>query len=143
MIPPQSDPSVIYDLLVDAVMEANTNTWAIARLNVQFLADGEDVEFYGSYLDEAGEPQVLSTDFSAEVTEALQRLYKQRETNGDARANQLQMDLTSDGRYTTAFDWDQELQDEDEHFANGGTVQAWQAIRTAKYGVEPDGPEVD
>ena len=143
MIPPQSDPSVVYDLLIDAVMEANTNTWTIARLNIQFLADGEDVEFYGSYLDEAGEPQVLSTDFSHEVTEALQRLYKQRETNGDAPANQLEMDLTSDGRFTTAFSWDQELQDEDEHFANGGTVQAWQAIRAAKYGVEPDGPEVD
>ena len=136
-------PSAAYDLLIDAVMEANTDKWTIARLNVQFLADGEDVEFYGTCLNEAGEPQVLSTDFSGEVTEAMQRLYKQREANGDPRANQLQMDLTSDGRYTTAFDWDQELQDEDEHFANGGTAQAWQAIRAAKYGIEPDGPAVD
>lgn len=140
---PQPNLIAIYDLLVDAVMEANTDKWTIARLNVQFLADGEDVEFYGNYLDEAGESQVLSTDFPGEVTEAMQQLYKQRETNGDTRANQLQMDLTSDGRFTTAFDWDQELQDEDEHFANGGTVKTWQAIREAKYGVDPDGPPVD
>lgn len=135
--------NAIYDLMIDAVMEANTDKWTIARLNVQFIADGEDVEFYGTYLDEAGEPQTLSTDFSDELTEAMQQLYKQRETNGEPRANQLQMDITSDGRYTTAYSWDQELQDEDEHFANGGTAQAWQAIRQAKYGVEPDGVDPD
>ncbi|RYF77736.1 MAG: hypothetical protein EOO39_03205 [Cytophagaceae bacterium] len=127
-------PNAIYDLLIDAMEEHLPVGWTIARLNVQFVTNGEDVEFAGTYLDQAGEPQPLTTDFPDEVIEAVQRLYQLRKTDGHPRANTFQLDLTAAGQYTTAYSWDQEIQDEDDHFSNGGTARDWQAIRDAKYG---------
>ncbi len=127
-------PNAIYELLIDAMEEHLPDGWTIARLNVQFLTNGQDVEFSGTYLDLNGEPQPLTTDFDDEVTEAVQSLYQQRKTDGQPRANTLQFDLTAAGQYTTAYGWDQEIQDEDDHFSNGGTAREWQAIRDAKYG---------
>lgn len=129
--------NAIYDLLIDSVMENITGEWTIARLNVQFLANGQDIEFIGTYLDKAGEVQPLSTDFADDLTEAMQELYQARKRDSLPRANQLQIDLTTAGKYTVEYRWDQEIQDEDEHFSNGGTAREWQAIREAKYGGEP------
>ncbi len=131
-------PNAIYDLLVDAMEEHLPPGWTIARLNVQFLTNGEDVEFSGTYLDANGEPQPLTTDFPDEVTEATQRLYQLRKTAGQPRANTMQLDLTAAGQYTTVYNWDQEIQDEDDHFSKGGTAREWQAIREAKYGPTAD-----
>lgn len=127
-------PNTIYDLLIDAMEEHLPTGWTIARLTVQFVTSGEDVEFAGTYLDRNGEPQPLTTDFPDEVTEAVQRLYQLRKTGGQPRANTFQLDLTAAGQYTTAYSWDQEIQDEDDHFSRGGTAREWQAIREAKYG---------
>jgi hypothetical protein len=129
--------NAIYDLLIDSVMENITGEWTIARLNVQFLANGQDIEFIGTYLDKAGEVQPLSTDFAEDLTEAMQELYQARKRESLPRANQLQIDLTTAGKYTVEYHWDQEIQDEDEHFTNGGTAREWQAIREAKYGTDP------
>ncbi len=129
--------NAIYDLLIDSALENLTGQWTIARLNVQFLANGQDIEFIGTYLDAAGEVQPLSTDFPEDLTEAMQVLYQRRKQESLPRANKLQMDLTSAGKYTVDYSWDQEIQDEDEHFSNGGTVREWQAIRAAKYGDQP------
>jgi len=126
--------NTIYDLLVDTVMENITGSWTIARLNVQFLSDGQDIEFVGTYLDSAGEVHPLSTDFADDITEAMQMLYQSRKRESLPRANKLQMDLTTAGKYTIDYSWDQEIQDEDEHFSKGGTAREWQAIREAKYG---------
>ncbi|XWW45416.1 hypothetical protein JYG30_22215 [Fibrella sp. USSR17] len=127
-------PTAIYDLLIDAMEEHLPSGWTIARLNIQFLTNGQDVEFSGTYLDAAGEPQPLTTDFPDEVTEAVQQLYQSRKTEGHPKANTMQLDLTAAGQYTTAYSWDQEIQDEDDHFSNGGTAREWQAIRDARYG---------
>ena len=124
----------IYDVLTDAISAAIPDAWTIVRLNVQMLADGQDIEFDGTYLTPAGEVQPLTTDFPDEVTEAVQELYLQRKNEGHPRANLLQIDLTEQGQFTTEFSWDQELQDEDEHFSAGGTAREWMAIREAKYG---------
>ncbi|MCY7357863.1 MAG: hypothetical protein LH609_10420 [Rudanella sp.] len=129
--------NAIYDLLIDSALEHLTGQWTIARLNVQFLANGQDIEFIGTYLDSAGEVQPLSTDFPDDLTEAMQVLYQRRKQESLPRANKLQMDLTPAGKYTVDYGWDQEIQDEDEHFSNGGTVREWQAIRAAKYGDQP------
>ncbi|MEZ0538912.1 hypothetical protein [Fibrella arboris] len=127
-------PATIHDLLIEAMEEHLPEGWTIARLNVHFLTNGTDVEFSGTYLDEQGEPQPLTTDFPDEVTEATQRLYQLRNSDAQPRANVLQLDLTAAGQYTTTYSWDQEIQDEDEHFSKGGTASDWQAIREARYG---------
>ena len=126
--------NAIYDLLIDSVMENITGEWTISRLNVQFLANGQDIEFVGTYLNPAGEVQPLSTDFADDLTEAMQELHQTRKRESLPRANQLQMDLTTACNYTVEYRWDQEIQDEDDHFSNGGTAREWQAIRMAKYG---------
>jgi hypothetical protein len=127
-------PATVYDLLIDAMEEHLPTGWTIARLTVQFLTNGEDVEFAGTYLDQQGEPQPLTTDFADDVTDAVQRLYASRKAEGQPRANTFQLDLTAAGQYTTTYGWDQEIQDEDDHFSNGGTARDWKAIREAKYG---------
>ncbi len=124
----------IYDVLTDAISTVITDEWTIARLNVQMLTDGQDIEFDGTYLTPAGEVEPITTDFPDEVAEAIQELYQSRKQEGQPRANRLQIDLTAQGRFTTEFSWDQELQDEDDHFSAGGTAREWVAIREAKYG---------
>ncbi|GAB3717088.1 hypothetical protein GCM10027592_58940 [Spirosoma flavus] len=127
----------IYDVLTDAISSVIPSNWTIARLNVSFFSDGQEVEFDGVYLNPEGEAEPLLTDFPEEVTEAVQQLYAQRKNEGQSQTNRLQIDLTVDGRFTTDFSWDQEIQDEDEHFSNGGTAREWMAIREAKYGTKP------
>ena len=124
----------IYDVLTDAISRAIPDAWTIARLNVQMLTDGGDIEFDGTYLTTTGEVEPLTTDFPDEVIEAVQELYVLRKTEGQPRANLLQIDLTVQGQFTTEYSWDQELQDEDDHFSAGGTARGWIAIREAKYG---------
>ncbi|WP_420147695.1 hypothetical protein [Spirosoma sp.] len=128
----------IYDVLTDAISSVIPDEWTIARLNVQILSDGQDIEFDGTYLTPGGEAEPLVADFADEVTEAVQELYLQRKTEGLPRANLLQIDLTAQGKFTTDFSWDQEIQDEDEHFSNGGTAREWMEIRKARYGAEDD-----
>lgn len=128
----------IYDVLTDAISSVIPDDWTIARLNVQILSDGQDIEFDGTYLTPAGEAEPLNADFPDEVTEAVQELYLHRKNEGHSRANRLQIDLTAQGQFTTEFSWDQEIQDEDEHFSKGGTAREWIAIRKAKYGTEDE-----
>lgn len=124
----------IYDVLTDAISSVIPDEWTIARLNVQILTDGQDIEFDGTYLTPAGEAEPMTTDFPEEVTEAVLALYLMRKNEGHSPANRLQIDLTVRGQFTTEFSWDQELQDEDDHFSAGGTAREWVAIREAKYG---------
>jgi hypothetical protein len=124
----------IYDVLTDAISAIIPDEWTIVRLNAQFLSDGLDLELDGHYLTPAGELEVLSTDFPEEATEAVQELYLHRKTAGEPPANRLQIDLTAQGQFTVEFSWDQEIQDEDDHFSKGGTAKEWIAIREAKYG---------
>lgn len=124
----------IYDVLTDAISAAIPDEWTIARLNVQMLTDGQDIEFDGTYLTASGEPEPLITDFPDEVIEAVQELYLLRKNEGHPRANLLRVDLTVQGQFTTDYSWDQELQDEDDHFSAGGTAREWMTIREAKYG---------
>lgn len=131
----------IYDVLTDAISSVIPDEWTIARLNVQILSDGQDIEFYGTYLTPAGEAEPLATEFPDEVTEAVQELYLHRKNEGLPRANLLQIDLTEQGKFTTDFSWDQEIQDEDEHFTNGGTAHEWMEIRKARYGSDDESPE--
>lgn len=124
----------IYDVLTDAISRVIPNNWLIARLNVQMLTNGQDIEFDGTYLTPTNEVEPLNTDFPGEVIEAVQELYVLRKTEGHPPANLLQIDLTVQGQFTTEYSWDQELQDEDDHFSAGGTAREWTAIREAKYG---------
>jgi hypothetical protein len=124
----------IYNILTDAISSVIPNEWTIARLNIQMLTDGQDIEFDGTYLTPEGEAEPLTTEFPEEVTEAVQALYIMRKNEGEPRANRLQIDLTVQGKFMTEFSWDQELQDEDDHFSAGGTAREWMAIREAKYG---------
>lgn len=125
----------IYGVLTDAISAIIPDDWTIARLNVQFLSDGQEIEFDGTYLTPAGEVEPLSTDFPEEMIEAVQELYQHRKNEGHPRANRLQIDLTTQGKFTTDFSWDQEIQDEEDHFAAGGTAREWMVIREAKYGL--------
>ena len=128
------DPNIVYELLIDAMEEHLPPGWSIARLNVQFITNGQDVEFAGTYLDATGEPKPLTTDFPEQVIEAVQGLYQRRKTDGHPKANTLQVDLTAAGQYTTVYGWDQEIQDEEDYFNQGGTAREWTTIRDAKYG---------
>lgn len=124
----------IYDVLTDAISTIITDEWTIARLNVQFLSDGQEIEFDGTYLTPAGEVEPLSTDFPEDMVEAVQELFQHWKNDGRPGVNRLQIDLTAQGKFTADFTWDQEIQDEEEHFAKGGTAREWIAIREAKYG---------
>ena len=124
----------IYDILTDAISSVIPDEWTIARLTIQFLSDGQEIEFDGIYLIPSGEVEPLSADFPDEVTEAVQELYVQSKNEGQPRFNRLQVDLTAQGKLTADFSWDQEIQDEDDHFSQGGTAREWIAIREAKYG---------
>lgn len=128
----------IYDVLTDAISAIIPDDWTIVRLNVQFLSDGQEVELDGTYLTPAGEVEPLSTDFPDEMLGAVQELYQHRKAEGHPRANRLQIDLTAQGNFTTDFSWDQEIQDEDDHFSKGGTAREWMAIRKAKYGSDDE-----
>lgn len=128
------DKNEIYNVLTDAISSVIPDEWTIARLTVQFLSDGQEIEFDGIYLTPAGEAEPLTTDFPDEVTEAVQELYLYRKSTGQPRFNRLQIDLTVQGKFSTDFGWDQEIQDEDDHFSQGGTAQEWMAIRETKYG---------
>lgn len=128
----------IYDLLISAVGEAITEPWTIAELTIHYLMSSQDVEFSGTYLDASGEAQVLSTEFSDEVVEAVQLLFASRATDGNPRSNCLELTISTLGRFTTDYSWDQEIQDEDDHFSKGGTVKEWVAFRTEKYGPLPE-----
>jgi hypothetical protein len=124
----------IYDVLTDAISAIIPDEWTIVRLNAQFLSNGLEMELDGSYLTPTGDLEVLSTDFPDEATEAVHELYLHRKTAGEPPANRLQIDLTAQGQFTVEFSWDQEIQDEEDHFATGGTAKEWIAIREAKYG---------
>ena len=128
------DKNEIYNVLTDAISSVIPDEWTIARLTVQFLSDGQEIEFDGIYLTPAGEAEPLTTDFPDEVTEAVQELYLYRKSTGQPRFNRLQIDLTVQGKFSTDFSWDQEIQDEDDHFSQGGTAQEWMTIRETKYG---------
>ena len=128
----------IYDVLTDAISAIIPDDWTIVRLNVQFLSDGQEVELDGTYLTKEGEAEPLSTDFPDEMIEAVHELYQIRSNEGRPRANRLQIDLTAQGKFTTDFSWDQEIQDEEDHFAKGGTAREWMTIRKAKYGSDDD-----
>ena len=124
----------IYDVLTDAISAAIPNEWTIARLEIQFLTDGHEIEFNGTYLTPEQEVEPLPVDFPDEVVDAVRELYQHRKSEGHPPANLLQIDVTTQGNFTTEFSWDQEIQDEDEHFSKGGTAKEWIVIREAKYG---------
>ncbi|MBO0938338.1 hypothetical protein J2I47_17435 [Fibrella sp. HMF5335] len=126
----------LYDQLIAAVTDNLTSPWTICRLNGRYLDNGQDVEFDGLYLTPDGDEKPLSTDFHEDVAEAVVALYELRKMQGQPRANVLQLDLSAQGKYTVQFSWDQEMQDEEDHFNKGGTAREWQAIREAKYGAE-------
>lgn len=127
-------PDDIYNILTDAISTNIPDEWTIARVNVQMLDNGQDIEFDGFYLTPSGDAEVLVTEFPADVTDAVQTLYRMRLEDGMPPANRLQIDLTPQGQFTTDFSWDQEMQDEDDHFSRGGTAAEWLAIREERYG---------
>ncbi|MFD2572804.1 hypothetical protein ACFSUS_19340 [Spirosoma soli] len=124
----------IYTLLATAIEEVIAEPWTIAQLNVYYLASGHEVEFEGTYLDSTGEARQLPTEFSIEIVEAVQQLFTIRDSEGKPRANSLAFTISAQGRSSAEFTWDQEIQDEDDHFMNGGTVKEWIKIRNDKYG---------
>ena len=124
----------IYDLLAESINDVIPEKWAIARLNVQYLASGHETEFEGIYLTPAGEPMDLPSEFPMEAIEAIQELHTLRKEAAHPRWNRLHIDLTAKGDFAISFTWDQEIQDEDDHFMKGGTAQEWLKIRAEKYG---------
>jgi len=124
----------IYDLLTDAISAVIAKDWSIVQLNVQFLGDGQDIECEGTYLTPAGDVEPILAEFPEEMIEALQKLYVIQRNEGRPQANLLEINLTAQGTFTADFSWDQEIQDEDQHFNNGGTAREWIEIRKAKYG---------
>ncbi len=130
----------IYDLLAEAINEVIPEPWAIARLNVQYLASGNETEFSGTYLTKAGEAQFLPSEFPIEAIEAIETLHTLRKNSGFPRWNNLHIDLSAKGDFAINFTWDQEIQDEDEHFMNGGTAKEWARIRAEKYGESTSSP---
>lgn len=128
----------ILDLLTAAVHEVITEPWTIAELNIRYLQSSHEAECDGTYLDASGEVQVLSTEFPDEVIEALPALFTNRASEGNPPANSLQITISAQGRFAVDYEWDQEIQDEDDHFTSGGTVKEWIKIRTEKYGHVPE-----
>ncbi len=128
----------IYELLATAVNEVITEPWTIAELTIRYLASSNEAECEGTYLDASGEAQVLSTEFPDEVIEVLPALFTNRAEEGNPPANSLQMTLSAQGRFAVDYEWDQEIQDEDDHFTKGGTVKEWIQIRKEKYGYSPE-----
>jgi hypothetical protein len=128
----------IYELVTRAIQENITEPWTVAQLTVQYLTSSQDVEFEGTYLDASGEAQQLSTEFPDDVTEAVQALFANRSSEGQPRSNRLAITVSAQGRLAADYSWDQEIQDEDDHFSNGGTVKEWIRIREARYGSTPE-----
>lgn len=130
--------NTIYELVTRAIQGNIAEPWTVVQLTIQYLASSQDVEFEGTYLDASGEAQPLSTEFSDDVTEAVQTLFALRDNEGLPRSNRLAITLSAQGRLAADYSWDQEIQDEDDHFSNGGTVKEWIKIREAKYGSSPE-----
>ncbi|AUD03326.1 hypothetical protein [Spirosoma pollinicola] len=128
----------IFDLLTTAVNEVITEPWTIAELNIRYLASTNDAECDGTYLDASGDVQVLSTEFPDEVIDVLPELFTNRASEGNPPANSIQMTVSAQGRFAVDYEWDQEIQDEDDHFTKGGTVKDWLQIRKDKYGYSPE-----
>ncbi|GAB2519038.1 hypothetical protein [Spirosoma aerophilum] len=128
----------IYELLATSIHDLITEPWTIAELNIRYLVSSNEAECDGTYLDGAGEAQVLSTEFPDEVVEVLPFLFVNRADAGEPAANSIQMTLSAQGRFAVDYEWDQEIQDEDDHFTKGGTVKEWLAIRKEKYGYSPE-----
>lgn len=128
----------IYELLATAIQELITETWTIAELNIRYLVSSHEAECDGTYLDATGDVQVLSTDFPDEVIDVLPFLFVNRANDGNPPANSLQMTISAQGRFAVDYEWDQEIQDEDDHFSKGGTVKEWLKIRQEKYGYTPE-----
>lgn len=128
----------IYDLLAEAINEVVPDAWTMARLNVQYLVSGHETEFEGVYLTPSGNALPLPSDFPVEAIEAIQELNTIRQREGHPRWNRLHIDLSAKGDFNINFTWDQEIQDEDEHFMKGGTVAAWAKIRAERYGLTPE-----
>ncbi|MBC8152961.1 MAG: hypothetical protein H7Z72_08630 [Bacteroidetes bacterium] len=124
----------IYDLLAEAINEIIPEAWTMARLNVQYLVSGHETEFEGVYLTPSGEVVPLPSAFPIEAIEAIQALYAVRQNDGQPNWNHLHIDLSAKGDFDISFTWNQEIQDEDDHFMKGGTVAAWAKIRAEKYG---------
>ncbi|SOD94733.1 hypothetical protein [Spirosoma fluviale] len=129
---------LIYELVATAMQELITEPWTIAELNIRYLASSHEAECDGTYLDASGEAQVLSTDFPDEVLEALPFLFVNRTNDGNPPTNSVQMTVSAQGRFAVDYEWDQEIEDEDEHFSKGGTVKEWLKIRQEKYGYTPE-----
>ncbi len=127
----------LYNLITETISAVMTEEWALIQLNVQFLGEGVDIECDGIYLTPMQDVEPLIIDYPEEVIEALQKLYLLNKEETGERANLLQIHLTNQGQFKSEFSWDQELQDEDEHFSKGGTAREWMEIRKAKYG-SPD-----
>lgn len=125
-------------MLAEAVNELIPETWSVARLNVQYLVSGHETEFEGVYLTPVGEAMPLPSDFPIEAVEAIQELHTIRKNDGQPHWNRLHIDLSGKGDFAISFTWDQEIQDEDDHFMNGGTVAEWSRIRAEKYGSASD-----
>ncbi|GAB3741150.1 hypothetical protein [Spirosoma lituiforme] len=128
----------IYELLTRAVHDVITEPWTIAELNIRYLASTNEAECDGTYLDASGEAQVLSTEFPDELLEALPELFTNRANEGNPSANSIQMTISAQSRFAVDYEWDQEIQDEDDHFTQGGTVKDWLRIRKEKYGTSPE-----
>lgn len=128
----------IYELLTRAVNEIITEPWTIAELNIRYLVSTNEAECDGTYLDASGEAQVLSTEFPDELIEVLPELFTNRAGEGNPPANSVQMTISAQGRFAADYEWDQEIQDEDDHFTKGGTVKEWLKIQKEKYGHSPE-----
>ncbi|AKD53782.1 hypothetical protein [Spirosoma radiotolerans] len=128
----------IYELLTRAVHEIITEPWTIAELNIRYLVSTNEAECDGTYLDASGEAQVLSTEFPDELIDVLPELFTNRASEGNPPANSIQLTVSAQGRFAADYEWDQEIQDEDDHFTKGGTVKEWLKIRKEKYGTSPE-----
>jgi len=128
----------IYELLTRAVHDVITEPWTIAELNIHYIGSTNEAECDGTYLDASGEVQVLSTEFPDEIVEVLPEIFTNRAGDGNPPANSAQMTISAQGRFAIDYEWDQEIQDEDDHFTKGGTVKEWLKIQKEKYGHSPE-----
>lgn len=128
----------IYELLTRAVHDVITEPWTIAELNIRYIGSTNEAECDGTYLDASGEAQVLSTEFPDEIVEVLPEIFTSRAGDGNPPANSAQLTISAQGRFAVDYEWDQEIQDEDDHFTKGGTVKEWLKIQKEKYGHSPE-----
>lgn len=104
----------IYQLLSKRIADSITENWEKAIANLTRVH--KSVGFSGKYFNVDGTENNLETNFDFFDGSAIHELYSITTEGGKSKWNKLVFTLFHSGKFETEFIWDQEYQDEIDHW---------------------------